>query len=100
MVKPGSQNYPHSGSISPVSTNLHSLRPWITFLILSYTYTTDILQLVKQLLIHIKLYSNAMMDKMTLIGSSYGNRFILTYHTTGKRIAPQQSRSTKIKSSL
>jgi len=98
MVKPGRQNYPHSGSINPVPTNLHSLRPWIMFLILSYT--TDILQLVKQLLIHIKLYSNAMMDKMTLIGSSYGNRFILTYHTTGKRIAPQQSRSTKIKSSL
>ena len=42
------------------------------------------------------------MDKTALIGStgSYGNRFILTYHTTGKRIAPQQSRSTKIKSSL
>jgi len=98
MVKPGRQNYPHSGSISPVPTNLHSLRPWIMFLILSYT--TDILQLVKQRLIHIKLYSNAMMDKTTLIGSSYGNRFILTYHTTGKRIAPQQSRSTKIKSSL
>lgn len=79
MVKPGRQNYPHSRSISPVPTNLHSLRPWIMFLILSYT--TDILQLVKQLLIHIKLYSNAMMDKTTLILSQVAmvtESFLLT----------------------